>query len=259
MGGDGVHLTDDGTPVIATAIHAGHDVRPEAAACLAIDEATRLREEDPYTDRLAALVPTHLLVSRSRFEVDLNRPRDKAIYLEEADSWGLQVWREPCSQALVAGSLDAYDRFYAALDALLHDRVSRHGGFVVLDLHSYDHRRGGSRGEAADPTGNPEINVGTGTVDRARWGGLVDRFSADLAACTVGGRRLDVRENVKFRGGAMSAWINQRFAGAGCALAIEFKKTFMDEWTGELDTVHLAELGRALVATLPGLRESLAA
>jgi N-formylglutamate amidohydrolase len=259
MGGDGVHLTDDGTLVIATAIHAGHEVRPEVAARLAIDEATRLREEDPYTDRLAALVPSHVLVSRSRFEVDLNRPRDKAIYLEAADSWGIQVWREPCSDELVAGSLGAYDRFYAALDRLLQDRVRRGGGFVVLDLHSYNHRRGGAGGEAADPAANPEINLGTGTVDRARWGALVDRFAADLAASQVGGHRLDVRENVKFRGGAMSAWINQRFAGAGCALAIELKKTFMDEWTGELDTVHLAELGRALAATLPGLRESLAA
>jgi N-formylglutamate amidohydrolase len=259
MGGDGVHLTDDETPVIATAIHAGHDVRPAVAGCLAIDEATRLREEDPYTDRLAALVPSHVLVSRSRFEIDLNRPRDKAIYLEVADSWGIQVWREPCSDELVAGSLAAYDRFYAALDRLLQDRVRRRGGFVVLDLHSYNHRRGGADGEPADPAGNPEINLGTGTVDRARWGALVDRFAADLAACRVGGHRLDVRENVKFRGGAMSAWINQRFAGAGCALAIELKKTFMDEWTGELDTVQLAELGRALTATLPGLRESLAA
>lgn len=257
MGGDGVHLTDDGTEVIATAIHAGHEVRPEVAACLAIDEATRLREEDPYTDRVAALVPSHVLVSRSRFEVDLNRPRDKAIYLEAADSWGIQVWREPCSDALVAGSLGAYDRFYAALDRLLRDRARR-GRFVVLDLHSYNHRRDGAAGEPADPAANPEINLGTGTVDRARWGALIDRFSADLSACRVRGHRLDVRENVKFRGGAMSAWINQRFAGVGCALAIELKKTFMDEWTGELDAVHLDELGRALVATLPGLRESLA-
>lgn len=257
MGGDGVHLTDDGSEVIATAIHAGHDVRPEVAACMGIDEATRLREEDPYTDRLAALVPSHVLVSRSRFEVDLNRPRDKAIYLEAADSWGIQVWREPCSDALAAGSLAAYDRFYAALDGLL-ERRARRGGFVVLDLHSYNHRRGGEGGAPADPAANPEINLGTGTVDRGRWGALIDRFAADLSACQVRGHRLDVRENVKFRGGAMSAWINQRFAGVGCALAIELKKTFMDEWTGDLDAVHLAELGRALVATLPGLRESLA-
>jgi hypothetical protein len=31
----------------------------------------------------------------------------------------------------------------------------------------------------------------------------------------------------------------------------------MDEWSGRVDDAHLAELGRALAATLPGLVESL--
>jgi N-formylglutamate amidohydrolase len=259
MGDDGVHLTDDGGAVIATAIHAGHSARADVGSRFALDEAIRLREEDPFTDRVAAVVPTHLLVSRSRFEVDLNRPRDQAVYRAAADAWGLEVWRDECSDELVAGSLAVYDRFYAALDALLAERVRRGVRFVVLDLHSYNHRRDGAGGAAADPAGNPEINVGTGTVDRAVWGDLIDRFSGDLGACQVRGHRLDVRENVKFKGGAMSAWINRRFAGHGCALAIELKKTFMDEWTGQVDQAHLDELGRALAATLPGLRESLAA
>ena len=38
-------------PVIATAVHAGHEVRPEVAALLAVSEEDRLREEDPFTDR----------------------------------------------------------------------------------------------------------------------------------------------------------------------------------------------------------------
>jgi hypothetical protein len=111
----------------------------------------------------------------------------------------------------------------------------------------------------ADPAGNPEINVGTGTVDRARWGALVDRFCADLVAASPPGRQLDVRENVKFQGGWMSRWIHQTFPETGCALAIELKKTFMDEWTGEVDDARLAEITGAVAATLPGLVESLRA
>jgi hypothetical protein len=112
-------------------------------------------------------------------------------------------------------------------------------------------------GPAADPADNPEINVGTGTVDRSRWGRLIDRFCADLRAFDVGGRRLDVRENVKFQGGAMSAWVHRTFPTTGCALALEFKKSFMDEWSGRVDDEQLAALSRALAATLPGLVESL--
>ena len=254
MSDDVVTLTDRGGPVIATAIHDGHAVRPAIAPLLALDEATRLREEDPHTGRLAAVSPTYLVALRSRFEVDLNRPREQAVYRVAADSWGLEVWREACSEDLVAGSLAVYDTFYGLLERTLR----RRDRFVVLDVHSYNHRRQGPTAAPDRDEGSPEVNIGTGTLDRARWGGLVDRFCRDLAACEVRGHRLDVRENVRFQGGAMSAWINRTFPN-GCAIALEFKKTFMDEWSGKLDEDHLDQLCSALAATLPGLRECLAA
>lgn len=239
-------------PIVATAIHDGHGLRSEIAERVALDEATRLREEDPYTGRVAAVVPTHLIATRSRFEVDLNRPRDKAVYTCAEDAWGLECWTTPPEPELIAGSLAVYDEFYATLEAVLRERVRRYGRFVVLDIHSYNHCRDGA-GRPAPAEQNPEINLGTGTVDRARWGALVDRFSRDLV-----GQGLDVRENVKFKGGHMSRWIHERFPATGCALAIELKKTFMDEWTGVVDDARLTQLARAIAATLPGLVESLA-
>ncbi|MEO8702981.1 MAG: N-formylglutamate amidohydrolase [Kofleriaceae bacterium] len=248
---DRIVIVDEGEgPIIATAIHDGHALRPECAALTGLDDATRLREEDPYTGRIGARVPTRLVATRSRFEVDLNRPRDKAVYTCAADAWNLECWRESPPPALVERSLAEYDAFYAELERVLRDREHRYGKFVVLDVHSYNHRRDGS---AADVAGNPEINLGTGTVDRARWAGLVDRFRGDLAAAGF-----DIRENIKFKGGQMSRWVHERFPQTGCALALEFKKTFMDEWTGVPDDAHVDRLARAVAATLPGLVESLA-
>lgn len=244
-------------PVVATAIHDGHGLRDECASCIGLDEVIRFREEDPYTGRVTTIAPTRLVARRSRFEVDLNRPRDAAVYRCAADAWGLPIWPDPPADALVARSLADYDTFYATLERVLRDKVRRHGRVVVLDLHSYNHRRGGPDAPPADAAENPEINIGTGTVDRARWGALVDRFRADLVAASPPGRRLDARENVKFQGGHMSRWIHQTFPATVCALAIELKKTFMDEWTGELDEAHLAALTAALAATVPGLVESL--
>ena len=66
-------LTDSFVPVVATAIHAGHDLRPAVASCIALDDSTRLREEDPFTDRLTSVGGSTVVVHRSRFEVDLNR------------------------------------------------------------------------------------------------------------------------------------------------------------------------------------------
>jgi N-formylglutamate deformylase len=252
-----VMLHEESGPVVATAIHAGHAVRPEVAKSLALDEATRLREEDPFTATLAAVAPTWLVPVMSRFEVDLNRPRDRAVYRDPDDAWDLEVWCKPCEEQVIARSLAEYDAFYALLDRVLRERERRHGRFVLLDIHSYNHRRDGVDGPPADPALSPEINVGTGTLDRVRWGHLVDRFCADLAACQVRGHTLDVRENVAFQGGELTAWVHRTFPATGCALAIEVKKTFMDEWSGRANEAHLAELSRALQTTLPGLVESL--
>lgn len=248
-------LLDEGDgPIVATAIHDGHVLRADVADLIALDRNARRREEDPYTSRLAAVVPTRLVASRSRFEVDLNRPRDQAVYVKPEDAWGLNVWREPPGDELIARSLSEYDAFYATLERVLRERERRYGRFVVLDIHSYNHRRDGAAGPAADPETNPEINVGTGSMDRARWGALVDRFCREMAAAAP---VPDVRENVKFQGGHMSRWVHATFPATGCALALEFKKTFMDEWTGALDEKRLEALKTALASTLPGLVEEL--
>ena len=75
-------------PVVATSVHAGHELRPEIAEAMVLDEAERFREEDPWTDRIAAVVPDHVLTARSRFEADLNRPRREAVYRSPTTAGG---------------------------------------------------------------------------------------------------------------------------------------------------------------------------
>lgn len=194
----------------------------------------------------------------SRFEVDLNRPRQKAVYIRPEDAWGLRVWREEPPASIIEGSLLEYDGFYAALEELLVGIEQRYGRFVVFDLHTYNHRREGPDGPEADPSLNPQVNLGTGTVNREIWGPLVDRFVSDLRGFDFPGGGLDVRENVKFQGGAMSRWIHERFPETGCSLAIEFKKFFMDEWTGKLNEKLHGSITDALRATTLGVSEELA-
>ena len=128
---------------------------------------------------------------------------------------------------------------------------------MVLDLHSYNYRREGPEGPEADPSGNPEVNIGTGTMNRDRWGGLVDRLIMELRSFDFLGRRLDVRENVKFVGRQFPKWVHTHYPESGCAIAIEFKKFFMDEWSGKLDLDAHDAIRRALASTLPGLEEEL--
>ncbi len=244
-------------PLVACAVHDGHVVRPEVAACLGLDDVQRRYEEDPYTGAWTSIAPTRIVARRSRFEVDLNRPRDKAVYITPADAWGLEVWACRPKPEVVELSLAAYDDFYAHLRLLLERLVARHGRVVVFDLHSYNHVRDGAGAGYADPSQNPEINLGTGSMDRLRWAAIVDRWLAEVRDCDYFGRRLDVRENVKFFGGNLPGWIHATFPETVCALAIEVKKFFMNEWTGELDVRQHEALGQVLERAAAGILEEL--
>lgn len=245
------------SPLVATAIHDGHTVRNEVAALMAVSEADRLREEGPFTRLWTVIADTQLIGLRSRVEVDLNRPREKAVYLKPEEAWGLQVWQTKPSQAIIHRSLQQYDAFYAATKEFFTALEHQFGRFVVFDLHSYNHRRQGPDSPPADPTENPEVNIGTGSLDCSRWGPVVERFIADLRAFDYLGRHLDVRENVKFQGGYLARWTHATFPQSACVLAIEFKKFFMNEWNGHPDPVQLEAIRQVLKSTVPGVLKTL--
>lgn len=238
-------------PVAAAALHAGHEMRPELADLCRLTDAERLREEDPYTAEWTACAGTAFVVHRSRFEVDANRPRECAVYRTPADAWGLEVWSAPLPDSVVDDSLAEYDAFYEQVAGTLDALVSKHGGFVLLDLHSYNHRRGGPGAGEDDPTANPEVNLGTGTLDCRVWAPAIEAFLGRFDR-----EGYDVRENVKFRGGNLAAWVHSRYP-TGCVLAAEFKKTWMDEWSGALDASAHTRIGDTLAALVPELEAAL--
>jgi N-formylglutamate deformylase len=243
------------SPIIAVALHAGHALRPEITRLAATSALTRLKEEDPHTDRWTDLAATRLVACRSRFEVDLNRPRPAAVYTTPEDAWGMDLWRRPLPADAAARSLAVYDTFYATLEPMLARAEKQFGRFVVYDLHSYNHRRQGPGASEADPAMNPDVNIGTGSMDRERWARVVDRVIDDLRRAECLGRLLDVRENVRFHGGHLAAWVHQTFPRSGCALAIEVKKFFMDEHTGDADEEAIEAIGFALASTTSGVEE----
>ena len=187
------------SPLIAAAIHNGHDVRPEVGQLFALSEEDRLREEDPYTAAWTAIAETQIVGLRSRFEVDLNRPRNKAVYRKPEDAWGLKVWTEKLPEDLAERSLGEYDAFYKEARRIFSEVAQRYGRFVVYDLHTYNHRRDGPKHEPASPNENPEVNIGTGTMNHDLWAPVVERFMTDLKTFDFGDRKLDVRENIKFK------------------------------------------------------------
>ena len=244
-------------PIVATAIHDGREIRPGLRALMALREEDRLREEDPFTGSWTDIAPTRVVATHSRFQVDLNRPRERAVYRKPEDAWDLQIWKSGLPNNEANKSLAGYDAFYGEMKRLFEGLVEGANRFVVFDLHTYNHRRSGPDGPPADPEGNPEVNIGTGTMDRTYWAPVVDRLIAGLRGFDFLGRQLDVRENVKFRGGHFPRWIHETFPRAGCAVAIEFKKFFMDEWTGKLNREQHEAIRAALRCAVTGVQDAL--
>lgn len=239
------------SPVIAAAIHDGHHIREELRDYLNLLPNERMREEDPYTAYLTEVAQNRIIVNTSRFEVDMNRPRDKAVYKEPSDAWGLHVWKKSLPQQLLDRSLMAYDQFYFAVQELLVHIIGQHGFFLLLDLHSYNYRRDPEAEDNAEFC--PEINIGTESLPR-KWQAAKDQFMRQLAAASVDGGNPDVKENVRFKGGEFSSWVNSNFGAFGFSLAIEFKKVFMDEWTGRVDIHHLENIKVALNQAIPAVQ-----
>ena len=94
----------------------------------------------------------------------------------------------------------------------------------------------------------PDINIGTFSMPRDDWEFLLDPLMEEMRRFDFNGRRLDVRENVAFQGkGEQTRFVHELYPGKGCAIALEFKKFFMDEWSGEPDAAELTAM-RAFVS-----------
>jgi len=227
---------------------------------MALSEDERLREEDPFTGEAVRGVSQFVIAHRSRFEFDLNRSSEDAVYRTPAQSWGLQVWTGKQLDAdLVQGSLDLHSQYYRMLGDLLDGVAARHERFLVLDVHSYNHRREGPDGQPTPQEKAPDINIGTFSMPREEWAWLVDPLMEAMTAFDFNGRRLDVRENVAFQGkGEQTRFIHSRYPGRGCAIALEFKKFFMDEWSGVADPKEIAAM-RAFIAHIATVAEGMLA
>ena len=135
---------------------------------------------------------------------------------------------------MIDRSLLLHDRYYRMLGTMLRELEEEFGRFVVLDVHSYNHRRDGPDAPPADEREAPEINIGTFSMDRAAMGAMSSIPSwTGCGSSSSAGRPIDVRENIAFQGkGEQTRFIHDAFPETGCAIAVEFKKVFMDEWTG---------------------------
>lgn len=221
-------------PIICTAIHNGHLLDPILVDNIALSDFDLLYEEDPHTSFFTEVAENQIIINYSRFQTDLNRPLEGSFYEKPEQAWGLKVRKHPVSEIERQISQEGYKWFYQEVKFQLAQLLDRFGQVFVFDLHSYNHQRGGPNAEYDDPAANPEIIIGTSNLPE-HWMPLVNEIVAEMREQDFFGRKLDIRKNVKFPGGHFPRWLNSSFDGRVGSIAVEFKKIFMNEWTGEVN------------------------
>lgn len=226
---------------ICTAIHNGHRIRPQLQQLCALSDAERLHEEDPYTADIISSMPITLVVNDSRYEYDLNRSEAECVY-EEA--WGKTVWSRPLHVEEKKRSIEKHRLFYRVLKALVAKIESLHDNCLVYDVHSYNYQRSDSMGDL------PVFNTGTRQLDTRRWGPIIDHWVKTLGKCEL--PNIDVRssaDEVFYGMGHLATFVKAHFDNT-LVLPTEVKKVFMDENSGDLYPLVLAELQEAFKQSL---------
>ncbi len=241
------------TPFIAVVLHDGHYISEELKPFLLLSEHERAREEDPYTWHMAEHLPvTKVRVYPSRFQTDLNRHKEKAVYLQPEVAWGLHVWNNLPEEYISALHND-YDNFYRNIYQLIDDTIRKHGFAFILDIHTYNHRRESPVDSASQET-HPDINLGT-FYNHDTWKKLFTAYNSFIKDYEIKGKKQDIRENIIFKGGGFAQQVIKKYNDKCGVLSIEFKKTFMDEWTGIADISHVSEIKNFLSVSLEYLQK----
>jgi len=224
------------THYVCGAVHNGHQFRKSLWSNCLHTEYDRWFEEDPETLTMVQSHPIVISGNDSRFEYDLNRAPEAAIY---EDAWGKKLWKSPLSKNAKIQSLKKHENFYKVVHALISKLEQIHRKVIVYDMHSYNWKRWSRE--------VPTFNIGAGKVDMNKFGKFVTSWQQSLS-------EIKLPHNIK-----STSLINDVFKGNGyflqfimsnfketLVLATEVSKIYCDE----LDQIMFPEVVNSIEEAL---------
>lgn len=228
-------------PFMCAAIHDGHQFRRELWDNCLHTEYDRWYEEDPETKYMINTQPIVLAGLDSRFEYDLNRPPEEAVF---ETAWGKQLWKNPLPLDMKQRSLDKHNNFYKVVDALIAQLELQFTNCLVYDMHSYNWQRWDRE--------VPTWNLGTTNIDNDRFGEMLELWRQSLS-------EINLPNNIK-----STAKINDTFFGNGyflkhitnnfkntLVLATEIAKVYCDEYKQIIYPEIVESVRKALTIKIP--------
>jgi len=210
---------DKYVPYVCGAVHDGHQFRKELWDKCLHTEYERWYEEDPETKNMVQTHPIVIAGRDSRFEYDLNRAPETAIY---NDAWGKKLWKQPLTNSEKEKSLKKHANFYRVVNALILKLEQKFGAVVVYDMHSYNWQRWDRE--------VPVFNLGTTNVDQKRFGNDIELWQKTLEEIKLPNQiKTTAKTNDVFKGnGYFLKYITQNFNNT-LVLATEVSKIYCNE------------------------------
>ena len=211
---------DKYVPYVCGAVHDGHQFRKSLWENCLHTAYERWYEEDPATKAMVQSHPIVIAGCDSRFEYDLNRAPEVAIY---EDAWGKKLWKSPLDDNEKNASLSKHHNFYKVVNALIAKLEDKFKHVVVYDMHSYNWRRW----EREVPT----WNLGTANIDNSRYQRLIEEWSESLGEMELpNGIVSSSKINDTFQGnGYFLKYITTHFQNT-LVLATEIAKIYCHEY-----------------------------
>lgn len=232
---------DDYVPYACAAVHNGHQFRKELWEKCAHTEYDRWYEEDPKTKTMLKPHPIVISGMDSRFEYDLNRDPQNAIY---EDAWGKKLWKVPLTAEEKSKSLLKHQNFYKVVYALIQTLELKFGCCVVYDLHSYNWKRWDRE--------VPTWNLGTANIDNDRYENAIEAWRTQLAKIKLPNDiPTTAKINDTFEGnGYFLKFITNNFSNT-LVLATEIAKIYCDELGQVMYPEVVSALRKGLKKQLP--------
>ncbi|MEL6917339.1 MAG: N-formylglutamate amidohydrolase [Bacteroidota bacterium] len=229
------------TPYICAAVHDGHQFRKSLWENCLHTEYERWYEEDPCTKEMVQTHPIVIAGCDSRFEYDLNREPETAIY---TDAWGKSLWKVPLPIKERSLSLKKHENFYTVVHTLVKKIESKYGKALVFDMHSYNWKRWNRE--------VPVWNLGTSNIDNDRFGSLATSWSNKLGSMQLPNGIVSTSKiNDTFQGnGYFLRYITACFKHT-LVLATEISKIYCDEYEGTIYPEVVGSVEKQLKELIP--------
>ena len=223
---------DSYVPYLCGAVHDGHQFRRSLWDNCLHTEYERWYEEDPETKNMVISHPILIAGCDSRFEYDLNRPPEEAVF---ETAWGKELWRVPLSDEEKANSLKKHNNFYKVVEALIDKIETKFGSCIVYDMHSYNWKRWDRE--------VPTWNLGTSNIDNERFGDQVESWRQMLESIKLphGIKQTAAENNTFYGNGYFLKFITKNFKNT-LVLATEIAKVYCEE----LDQIIYPEVVNAV-------------